>query len=376
MTGPLDRPRWTPDWRLSVAGQDITPRVRPVLVSLSVTDHLKADSDELELRLDWRDRAVAVPPRGAALRVALGWRETGLVDMPAFVVDEVQHGNEGQGLAMTIRGRAADLRGPLRAPRSRSFGAPTLGALVARVAADHGLTPVVAPDLAGVAVGHVDQAAESDLHLVTRHARAVGGAVKVADGRLVVARVGSGVTAATGRALPAEVVRHDEALTWWVTSQDRERAASVAAPRHDLDAGRAAWEVVLSDGAGPPVELRVTAAGPAQAVARADGTARETVRERDTLRLTLEGRPTLLAGGDLMLDGFGADADRRWAIQSVTHRLDAVGFRSEVEADTPAPAATPAGSVPRSPGAAAVPGWRVVETADGVAVVWAGDGGA
>ncbi|MQX37860.1 phage late control D family protein [Roseospira navarrensis] len=369
MPGPLDRPRWTPDWRLSVSGQDITPRVRPVLFSLSVTDNLQADSDELDLRLDWRDRAIAVPRRGASLALAIGWRETGLVDMPAFTVDEVQYGNQGQGLTMTIRGRAADLRGPLRAPRSRSFGAATLGDLVHRIAADNGLTAVVAPDLAGLTIGHVDQAAESDLHLIARHVRPLGAALKVADGRLVVTRVGAGISAGTGRPLDGETVRHDEALTWWVTAQDRAGASSVAAPRHDLDAGVTTWEVVAGDGDGPPVEVRYGAPGPAQAQARAAGTAQDAGRRKETLRLTLEGRPALMAGGDLILEGFGDETDGRWAIQSVTHRLDVSGFRSEVEAETPPPATAAAGSATAAPGAAAVPGWRVVETEDGVQVI-------
>jgi hypothetical protein len=76
-----------------------------------------------------------------------------------------------------------------------------------------------------------------------------------------------------------------------------------------------------------------------------------------------------MAGGDLMLEGFGDAADGRWAIQSVTHRIDASGFRSEVEAETPPPATTAAGPATTTPGAAAVPGWRVVETEDGVQVI-------
>ncbi|MBB4266876.1 phage late control D family protein [Roseospira visakhapatnamensis] len=367
--GPRDRPQWTPDWRLTVGGADISATVRPLLLSLSVTDHLDADSDELELRLDWRDRAIALPRRGAVIRLALGWKETGLVDMPGFVVDEVQYGNEAAGLALALRGRAADLRGPLRAPRTRSLEAPTLGDLVARVAADNGLTPVVASALAGLVVGHVDQSAESDLHLVARHARAAGASVKVADGRLVVSPVGAGTSAGSGRPLAA-TIREDEATTWWVTVQDREAASSVAAPYHDLDTAETVWEVVEGGGDGPPVEVRHGAATPDQARARATGAAQDSGRGGSTLRLSLEGRPTLGAGGDITLSGFGP-ADGRWSLKSVTHTLDTSGFRTEVEAETPPPPTIATGAATTSPGAAAVPGWRVVEDEDGIQVVYA-----
>lgn len=370
MAGPHARPQWTPDWRLTVGGADISATVRPLLLSLSVTDKLEADSDELELRLDWRDRAIELPRRGAAIRLALGWRETGLVDMPGFVVDEVQYGNEAAGLTLVVRGRAADLRGPLRAPRTRSLEAPTLGDLVARIAGDNGLTPAVAPVLAGLAVGHVDQSAESDLHLITRHARAAGASVKVADGRLVVSAVGAGTGAGSGRPLAAETIREDEALTWWVTVQDREAASSVAVAHHDLDTAETVWEVVEGGGDGPPVEVRHGAATPDQARARASGAAQDSGRGGSTLRLSLGGRPTLIAGGDVMLSGFGP-ADGRWAVKSVTHTVDASGFRTAIEAETPPPPTTATGPASTSPGAAAAPGWRVVETEDGVQVVHA-----
>jgi len=365
------RPAWTPLWRLTVGGTDISATVRPLLLSLSVTDHLDADSDELEVRLDWRDRAIALPRRGVEIRLSLGYAETGLVAMPGFVVDELQYGQQGAGLTLIIRGRAADLRGPLRAPKSRSLEAGTLGDLVSRVAADNGLTPVVASDLAALAVGHVDQSAESDLHLVTRHARALGGAVKVADGRLVVTRVGAGVTAGTGRTLTAETIRMDEVGTWWVTDQDRDAAGSVAVPHHDLDTATTTWEVIENpESDGPPVEVRYGNAGADQARAQATGTAEAAGRGGKTIRLDLPGRPTLIAGGDIVLSGFGDGADGTWAVKSVSHTLDGGGYRTSVEAETPPPQTTATGAATTSPGAASVPGWRVVETEDGVEVVW------
>lgn len=357
----MPRTAWTPHYSLTVGGQDITATAAPYLLALEITDALEADADDLTLRLDWRGRVIALPRRGAEIRVAIGWREIGLVDMPGFVVDEVSRGNDGSGLVLEIRGRAADLRGPLRAPKSRSLDPGTLGALLDTLAGDNGLAAVVDPDLAAIPLAHIDQTTESDIHLATRLVQAAGGRVKVADGKLVAAVPGSGKAAGSGASLGGVALAERDVLSWRITSQDRAAAKTASAPRHDLAQAGTVWEVTEGDGDGPPVEVRWTEPAAGLAQARSKATAEAAGRGGETLTLTTEGKPTLTAGAMITLEGgWGEDDGSRWSLKRVMHRLGADGFRTEVEAEAPTPKTTaqPATGAGRADDPAPEPEWR------------------
>jgi hypothetical protein len=81
------------------------------------------------------------------------------------VVDELEHA--GAPDQLTIRARSADFRDSSTAKRSQSYHQVTLGAIVSTVAARHALSPVVASDLSGTALPHIDQIQESDWHFLT-----------------------------------------------------------------------------------------------------------------------------------------------------------------------------------------------------------------
>jgi phage protein D len=72
-------------------GQDLTDRLAPRLLDLSLTESRGDEADELNLRLHDHDGRVALPRRGVTLQVAIGWRESGLFDKGTFVVDDVEH---------------------------------------------------------------------------------------------------------------------------------------------------------------------------------------------------------------------------------------------------------------------------------------------
>lgn len=60
-------------WRVTVNGQDITARLAPQLVSLTITDNRTQDSDEVAVVIDEHDGRVALPSTGDPLTVAIGW---------------------------------------------------------------------------------------------------------------------------------------------------------------------------------------------------------------------------------------------------------------------------------------------------------------
>src|SRR3546814_10890009 len=73
------------DWRVTLDGNDLTDRLRPRLVSLSLSEKRGDEADQLDTVLDDSDGMLAIPKEGAVLRVQLGWKQgrdvtAGLVD--------------------------------------------------------------------------------------------------------------------------------------------------------------------------------------------------------------------------------------------------------------------------------------------------------
>lgn len=188
-----------PQWRVVLDGTDLTERIAPRLLDLTLTECRGGEADQLDLRIHDHDGKMALPKRGVRLAVALGWKATGLVDKGTFIVDEVEY--SGAPDIITVRARSADLTADMRTRRERSWHNTTLGAVLNTLAGEHGLTPRVADALARIKLPHLDQANESDMNLLTRLGQRFDAVATVKGGALVFAPIGAGTTA-TGKPLP------------------------------------------------------------------------------------------------------------------------------------------------------------------------------
>src|SRR5699024_6330028 len=125
---------------------------------------------------------LALPPRGAELRLALGWRGQPLVERGTYIVDEVEH--SGAPDALTIRARSADMRQGLPGKRTQSWDDLTLGDIIATIAGRHDLAAKTGQTLQGIYLEHIDQTEESDLHFLTRLAERFDAIATVKAGNL------------------------------------------------------------------------------------------------------------------------------------------------------------------------------------------------
>lgn len=78
--------------------------------------------------------------------------------------------------------------------------------MVATIAIDQGLQPVVADRFEGVSYANIAQRDESDIHLLTHIGREHVALVAVKHGRLIFTTLGEGLSA-SGTALPVAVIR-------------------------------------------------------------------------------------------------------------------------------------------------------------------------
>nr|WP_269848236.1 contractile injection system protein, VgrG/Pvc8 family [Enterobacter sp. ASE] len=134
---------------------------------------------------------MALPAKGVKVALSLGFG-TQRVSKGTFVVDSTASGasaNSPRIVQVTARAyskSAAKGHGTLQSQKHRSWTNVTLGDLLNTVATEHGLAPRIDETLAAKKLEHEDQAAESDMNLVTRLAARYGAVSKVTHDSWVV----------------------------------------------------------------------------------------------------------------------------------------------------------------------------------------------
>lgn len=322
-----------PDFSLTIGAEDVSARIRDRLLSITVTDNSGEDADEVEITLDDRDNTIETPRRGVKIEVALGWEGEALIPQGTFTVDECEP--SGPPDQLIIRGKAADMRAELKAPKSRAWRETTIRAIVSRIAAEHGLQPAVADDLGGREVAHRDQTNESDLHFLTRLARDYGAVAAPKNGRLVFAPPGRGA-AASGQALPSITLDRSALSTWRGVAADRESTGKVRAKWRDQTAARTRY---AEAGSGSPVRtLRHVYRDQAAARAAAEAELARARRGENGIELTMPGRAELAAQTPITVTGLRPELSGAWSASKVIHAQDysSSGFVTTVEGEKPA----------------------------------------
>lgn len=216
----------TPAFMLKIESKDITGNISDRLISLTMTDNRGFEADQLDLELNDADGRVVLPVRGAVLTLWLGWKGSALIEKGRFTVDEVEH--RGAPDTVTIRARSADFRGSLNSRREESWHDKTLGMIVEAVAKRNKLEAAVAPELARIAIPHIDQSQESDAKFLTRLADRNGGEVSVKSGKLLFLQAGKALTA-SGKPIPQVTITRSDGDRHQFSIADRSAYTGVTA---------------------------------------------------------------------------------------------------------------------------------------------------
>lgn len=332
-----------PLFRILADDKDITAAVNDRLLDLSVSDEAGIKSDKLTLTLDDRPRPdgamAALPRMGTKLAVSLGYAETGLVDMGRYIVDSLNLSNAPATLKVTAH--AADMVGPFRSPKTRSWDATTLGAMVETIAGEHGYTPRVDPQLATIAVPHMDQRAESDMALLTRLAEQHDATAKPVNGSLILARQGAAVSAG-GQPL-APVTLYAREITSWEyrlesrspggkggESGEKEGKGGYRAEWWDYQAGITRTVTV---GKEPFEDIRERFDTEARAKAAASARFNKGQRREKQLTLTLPGNPLIAAEHRLQLPDLRPNLPTDWRVTKAEHSMAGKGYVTRAECE-------------------------------------------
>nr|WP_178123941.1 phage late control D family protein [Pseudomonas sp. WS 5079] len=311
-----------PAFRLSVDGLDIAQKISPRLMSMELTDNRGVEADQLTITLSDHDGLLTIPPKGAVLRLWLGWSDTGLVDKGTYTVDETEH--SGAPDVLSIRARSADLRKGLKTKRERSWSNTTLGEVLGDIAIGNNLTATIAGALDGLPILQLDQANESDANLISRLGEEFDAVASVKAGCLLCLPAGGGKTA-TGLDLPHITLSRIDGDQHRYLQADRDSYDGVRAYYYDVNSAKK-QEAIAGSGDNLK-DLRHTYSDQQSALRAARAEFRRLQRGSATLSYTLAmGRPDLIPELTYTLQGVKAEIDEIiWYGGNVQHSLTADG---------------------------------------------------
>ncbi|WP_213766738.1 contractile injection system protein, VgrG/Pvc8 family [Caballeronia sp. dw_19] len=310
-------------------GDDITKTIQDRILRIRTVDKPGLESDSCEIELDDRDGKIQFPPKGATLRISLGWQGEGLAFLGEYAIDEIAL--KGPPASVIIRGRPANLRATSKTHRYGSWENAKLADIVGDVARRNKWTPACGID---VVVPRADQFGESDLHFITRLSRQYGATATIKAGKLIVAARGAGKSA-SGLPLATITLTPSQLLDYTITFPDRANFVAVRTKVHDVKTGKKIDLVIPNPdapaGASAVHTERHAFASPE--AAKAAGNARLQKLNQHTAKSTMvmQGRADFSAEKTVALQGFKKEADGDFLIDSVTHTYSGRSWETEVE---------------------------------------------
>ncbi|GAB7529384.1 contractile injection system protein, VgrG/Pvc8 family [Pseudomonas sp. 3A(2025)] len=259
----------------------------------------------------------------------LGYDGQPLTRMGLYTVDEVQV--SGAPDTMTIRGKAADMRGSGKTTRSGSWEGVPLAQIVSEIAKRNVWEPVCSVQ---TKVERIDQRGESDFNFITRLAKLHDCTAKVADGKLLVMPRQSELST-TGKVLGVVMLVKTDVTRYDFKLGDRSTQKAVKTQHKDKKTGD--LKVVelgnpeAPEGLPPvhtdrhiyPNETAATAAAKARLAAFNRSTA--------TVRLEMPGRTDLFAERVIDAQGFKPGLDGKYLVDSVEQVFTQGGWSTTVE---------------------------------------------
>ena len=323
---------YTPAYRIVASGtgwqSDITKKVADRLIDAAITDVAGVDADQFSMTLDDRDNAIEWPAKGAKLSIDLGYLETGLVNMGSYIVDEVEYAEPP--MTITVRCKSADYaNGVLKTQKNRTWPKDiTIASIVKKIAAEHGLKPLVSADLANIKLPITHQTEESDLNLLTRLAKDYDAVAKPAGGYLLFVLRGQSRDA-NGKPLKTIVIERDGKTEIRVSDADRHKYKSVVARYHDTAAAKR--QTVRAGIGEPTFTLKFAYPNKAQAQAAADAKLKALERQTRVLTVSMPGDPSVVAESPLQVRGFRSGVNGNWVATKAIHRFSNTGYKTSIE---------------------------------------------
>ena len=183
-TGSNTHPVTMPDYVIKYEGKDITGDLKYCLLSISYTDYLGGQSDELQLEfedVDGRWIRAWYPEQGDALSLSVGDQFTGMVSWGSFEIAEIEYDHPPS--VVSIKALSTGITRANRTLQPKAYEKTTLAKIVRTIAERLKLS--VTGTVADIQIERITQYQESDVEFLARLAREYGHTFKIVDKTLV-----------------------------------------------------------------------------------------------------------------------------------------------------------------------------------------------
>ncbi|MEO5807890.1 hypothetical protein [Devosia sp.] len=328
-------------FKVVVAGQDVTSRWQPTLLSVSVSRHARQEADEAQMTLADPDGSTLMPATGAVVVIELGHTGNGMGQVFEGFVDTVRsQGEKSSGHTLTIAASSVDNKSKVKAPGLRTAHDKTFGDVAQDWGQKAGLSVTVAGDVGDLHRPFWIMQHESFMSWGQRMARELGASFKIIGNRGFFAPLNAGISA-TGQQLSPVYGAYGSNLLKWDISPVRGRPQFSAVRGRHYDINSAKWREVeqLVEGANIDVDFRslLGSANQANAEQRSNAASRHVQRDRGDGSATIIGDYAAEPEAQFILSGARPGIDGSYAIDSVTHSLGkGSGFTTALDLSLPA----------------------------------------
>lgn len=321
---------------VTVAGTNISAALRPLLLSLSVTDNIGSNSDTASIELDDTGGQIILPKQGAAVSVSLGWEGEGIREIFTGTVDEFRSsGSKSSGRTLSINAKGVNTLGKAKEGQTRHFDDKSVGDILKAAGGHAGVGQIeVDPELAKIKLPYIDMREESFIHLGERLGAMIGGSFRVQGSKATMARRAAEYS-------PSVTAQSGVNLMSWDMTPIISRARFKTARAKSYDVKKAA-EVVTEEptdlddaGADATITRRDLMADPAEAKQAAKGDAASSLEASGGGTVVIDGNVDAVPGGQCMLIGARPGIDGSYSITSVTHSYGSGGFTTSLQLGHP-----------------------------------------
>lgn len=316
---------WTVTWKVEVNGVDMTDRMRPFLIDITITDKAGTSSDSCSLTFDDTDGQLALPPVKSLVVVSIN----GMEKFKGYSEKPTSRGSRSGGRTISVTAKGFDTRGKAKEVQHFHKDEASLGDFLKAAGEKAGFSVKIDDELASVKRDYWSADGESFLGLGDRLAREFNGTFKLRGNQAVLAKRGT----TDLPAIKAVVGEGGNVISWDVTPMTGRDAFAKARTRY-FDRKKGKFKDVETDFDTSEIQLDASQV-PRNLAADEDeatdtGKARKGQAERNAgegkieMDLTLEAQ----AEAELTLTGARPGVDGTYTIDEVTTKANRGGGSS------------------------------------------------
>ncbi|AWX15239.1 hypothetical protein CEP48_03245 [Mergibacter septicus] len=326
----------TPDFSLFYQKTNITADLEPYLLSISYTDYLEGQSDELSLEFtdpDGKWIRSWFPTQGDKLSLSLGYKGSPLVNLGDFEIDEIEYLYPSSQIH--IRALSTGISKSYRTLKPKAYENTTLAQVVATIAKRMKLK--VIGQIKPIPIVRVTQYQERDLEFLTRLARTYHHSFKIVGEQLVFTDKATFIERQSVLTLEPEQIKtirlrdriRDTVKKVNVSGFDSNGKKVLKQSKEASIQRQTIQQAAISNGD----TLNITTRGESQEQINAmtDAALAQQNEDRQAGTITLLGDPKLVAGNTLRLRKLGVFSGKYLITSSRHHLTRSSGFTTEIE---------------------------------------------